>query len=180
MTKELVQQLRRASALLSDDGWWKPETLSAAADEIERLAKENLRLLAGLKRIADEPLYNSNGKLWCLVAAQETLESQPPAHEPGVHLHDEGDAVSCALHVDIASDNEATVLAARKKIVDFILDSPATGEFMVTVLDAKRCPTLKSGDRYWMCSCNPPGEFNTESVSICKDCGTVRPPTSRT
>lgn len=38
----------------------------------------------------------------------------------------------------------------------------------------------KSGERYWMCSCEPPGNFNIESVSICKDCGTVRPPTSRT
>ncbi len=29
--------------------------------------------------------------------------------------------------------------------------------------------------RYWMCSCKPPGNINIESVWVCKDCGTPRP-----
>lgn len=53
MTNELVQELRRASELFSDDGWWKPETLSEAADEIDQLRSKIASARALLEPLAE-------------------------------------------------------------------------------------------------------------------------------
>jgi hypothetical protein len=68
---ELLSELRRASDLFSDDGWWKPDVLTKAADTIERLSqerdtratgwlaslKEVDRLRTALEKIRDTPAY---------------------------------------------------------------------------------------------------------------------------
>lgn len=65
-----------------------------------------------------------------------TLPDQPTAVETRAGVREVGDAVEASLKIDIVSDTEEKIIAARNAVRDAVLEVPATHDVMVIIYDS--------------------------------------------